>query len=112
MKTLPKTFVTPCCVSFRGIKDLVAHVLSFKHSMAPVRLSINIKDAKLCKTLVSALQDKARKWFNNLLPHGISSLGELVKAFLLIMRVIGSLVKKPIICFLLFKILKKLLRAR
>lgn len=50
-----KTFVTLRFMSYRGMKGPVAHILSFKHSMAPVRQNVDVKVAMLCKMFVLTL---------------------------------------------------------
>lgn len=56
----PRKFVTQRYTSYQGTKDPVAHVLPFKHSIAQIQLHINLKDAILCQTFISTLQDNAQ----------------------------------------------------
>lgn len=69
----PIKFSAPEFFDYQGRKDPITHVLHFKTTMALVSLTLDKRDAMICKLFATSLCDGEQNWFNNLTPRTVTS---------------------------------------
>ena len=78
---MPKRFVVPCTKLYDGKTDPYDHVAQYEQSLMIVTIPQEQRDACMCMSFVSTLQEPALDWFVCIPNRTISSFAQLVNMF-------------------------------